>query len=139
MKIGRYSNIVKCTLEHIRFLAANSDESSIDWVAEYEKNPTMAFTLIADGVPVVAGGYFLVAPGTWRSWMIGSVDGWQKHWRSITRAALRMMQAMFEVGAKRLETCAPITRVKACRWYEKSLHMMLESVHDGVATFVRTA
>src|SRR5262249_33098205 len=67
--------------------------------------PGMRFTLLgADNMPACAGGYHEVSPGVWQSWMVGSCDGWEHSWRSITKASRWLMDGLFEMGARRLQT-----------------------------------
>lgn len=87
-----------------------------------------AFTVLGgDGVPIACGGYFWIDKGVWQSWMVGTPDGWETNWRTLTKACRWLMEAMFRVGAQRLVTLVQPTRVKTCEWYERSLGMVRES------------
>lgn len=105
------------------------------------------FTLLDDsGVPVIAGGYESVSDGVMRSWMVGTTDGWSKHWRSITKATRWMMDSLLASGIRRLETSVLASRGLTCHWYEKSLKMSPEGIWKGygrqgqdVAAYARTA
>jgi len=89
--------------------------------------PGVKFTLAArDGFPIVSGGYQEVNPGVWLSWMVGSMDGWDKHWRSITKATRWLMDGLLAEGARRLETVVLSSRTKTIEWYERSLGMEFE-------------
>ena len=76
----------------------------IDDVANGHFNrPGIRYTLLdANDAPVVAGGYDPVGPGIWQSWMLGTMDTWGKHWRSITKASRFVADQLFEDGARRL-------------------------------------
>jgi hypothetical protein len=90
--------------------------------------PGLAFTVMgSDGYPVAAGGFHEIAPGVWKGWMVGTMDGWRKHYRSITRATRWLMGQLIQVGAKRFCVNTLVSRTGATRWYERALGM----VHDG--------
>ncbi len=82
----------------------------------------------ADGMPVAAGGFHSVQPGVWESWMVGSAEGWSTHWRSMTKASRWLMRALFESGARRLQTHALSSRTLAGEWYVRCLDLKLEGV-----------
>lgn len=95
--------------------------------------------------PIVAGGYQLVGPDVWQSWMIGTMDEWGTHWRSITKATRRVMDELIAQGARRLQTTALASRTEAIHWYVKGLKMQPEGVMrnfgangEDVAMFART-
>lgn len=141
-------NIVPCSMWHLLYLCEHMRE---DEIAQYmaltgadSYKPEIAangmfnmggprFTLVDDdNLPVVAGGYAEVIPGVWNSWMVGTSEGWEKHWREITRASKWMIEFMFDkMGARRLETMALADRSAACFWYEKSLKMVPEGMRVG--------
>jgi len=109
--------------------------------------PGHKYTLIDDeGFPIVCGGYQEVQPGIWQSWMVGSMDGWGKYWRSITKASRWMMDGLMELGARRLQTNALASRTQAIEWYKRSLKMSYEgtwrrfgSNGEDVACFARVS
>lgn len=143
------SNVIPCTLPHLVYLCGRMREDEIvQYVAltgAEKYDPDVAavgmfsgngprFTMVGkDRMPVVAGGYNEVLPGVWNSWMVGTQDGWDKNWRSITRASRWMIDLMFEhFRARRLETMALADRSAACWWYEKSLGMVYEGTRVGL-------
>lgn len=70
------------------------------------------------GTPYCAGGYESVGPGVMQSWMIGTPDGWSRHWKQITRASRRVMDAIFEhTNTYRLQTNCLAKRTLAMKWY----------------------
>jgi hypothetical protein len=85
------------------------------------------------GTPIIAGGYDPLIPGVWQSWMVGTEDGWAKHWRDIHRATSWMIQQMMDNGARRLQTMALAKRTAACAWYEK-LGMRFAGIDAEFAT-----
>lgn len=85
------------------------------------------FTLVDnDRTPIIVGGYSPVIPGVWQSWMAGTDEGWKLHWRAITKSSRWLMDALFETGARRLQTNALASRKEALQWYEKGLHLQYE-------------
>jgi hypothetical protein len=73
----------------------------------------------ADGVPVACGGYDSVGVGVMQSWMVGTVEGWARHGRAITRETRRFMRVLLSVeGIRRLQTMCLADRAEARRWYE---------------------
>lgn len=117
-------------------------------IAMLDQGP--AFTVVGDidgrELPVCAGGYVRIVGGTWNSWMVGTMAGWEKHWRAITKGTLATMDFMFEVmDAHRLQTSALASRSAAIEWYTKGLKMKPEGIWTGyasgedVAAFARMA
>ena len=97
-----------------------------------------------DDIAVCVGGWDHVIPGVWQSWMVGTDDYWQKYWRSITKYTLRVMEGLFNDGARRLQTGALASRTRACEWYTRGLKMKPEGICRGfglngedMATFAR--
>lgn len=84
-----------------------------------------------DGRPVGAGGCEPMGMGVFRPWMAITTDGWTKHWRDVTKAARRAMDATFADGARRMETETLAGDAKAIAWYEKSLGMVREGFHPA--------
>lgn len=86
------------------------------------------FVIVADGLPVVAGGFVFVRPGVWQGWQAGTVDGWEKHWRTITKATRTLNDTMLaDPAVHRLQLCALAGREKAFEWYERSLRYTREA------------
>lgn len=83
-----------------------------------------------EGKPTCAGGYAPdpYMPGVWQSWMCGTPEGWEKHWRTITKATKWGIQQLLDGGARRLETNVLASREHAIQWYEQSLGMKYEGV-----------
>lgn len=70
-----------------------------------------------DGKPVCIGGYDMIREGVWQDFLIGSVEGWQNHWRSITKHCRRVMDVMLKTEAWRLQTVSLADRTRAHQWY----------------------
>ncbi len=107
-----------------------------------------AFTILdAKGIPVCAGGWESVTDGVMQSWMLGSMEAWDEHWRSITKGARWLMEELlYRRGIRRLQTNALASRAAACDWYVKGLRMEPEGVWrkfgrqgQDVACFARVA
>lgn len=101
------------------------------FAAEHYAKPGVKFALIDEStnLAIVAGGYELIGPGVWTSWMVGTMAHWDRHWRSITKATRRVMDDLLtQGGAKRLQTPALASRTHAGHWYMKGLGMQ----HEGV-------
>lgn len=144
------SNLVHCTPEHIAYLAAHARPDEIaqfkalggESLADYcNTREGPKFTVLAEGLPVAAGGYFLVDERTWQSWMVGTMDGWSRNWRSITKAVRWLIDAMMETCADRLETYVLTSRTKAIEWYERSLGFVRDDGYDDpvASLYVRVA
>lgn len=141
------SNLIPCRNAHLQYLCermrpdeieqyialTQHDTFNPDLVAlTFMNMPGLKFTLIDDDcLPVCAGGYHEVLPGIWQSWMVGTMDGWEKHWRSITKGSRWLMDGLFQMGARRLQTTALASRAHALQWYERSLGMQREGVMRG--------
>ena len=112
-----------------------------------------SFVLVDPGnLPVVAGGFEPISRGVVEAWMLGTMDGWAEHWRRITTACRRQMDAQcrraaggfrwrrsaaaggglmdgqFASGGRRVRICALASRTKTHEWYERGLGMQREGV-----------
>lgn len=132
--------------EIAQYEALVGEKWNVDEVANGHYNRSgVKFVLVDDGDnPIVAGGYDLVGPQVWQSWMIGTSASWDKHWISITKATRFLMDSLLEKDARRLQTSALADRELACKWYVKGLKMTPEGIMRGygvngedVATFAR--
>lgn len=93
--------------------------------------PGLKFTIIdKKGYPVCVGGFEEIRPKVFQCWMAGTMDGWAKHWRVMTKFTRRIMDDMFESGqAQRIQIYALSSRTEAHRWYEKGLQCAYEGEH----------
>ena len=156
------ANVVAPKNWHFQYLADHlrADEKS-HWLAfsgadvfdadvaaqAYMMTPGLAFTLLgSDGMPAVAGGFREVRKGAWEGWMVGTAEGWDRHWRGITRATRWLMGQLFVMGARRLSIDTVATRVDATDWYGRALGMRLEGVQrragahgEDIVTYSRIA
>ena len=123
--------VVRCALSEDKeqYQAMTGKEWVFDEVAnECFSKPGVKFVLLDDDKPFCVGGWKPVIDGVWQSWMIGDMTYWQTHWRSITKLCRKTMEIMFEGGARRLQTSATASRIKACEWYVRGLRMKQEGI-----------
>ena len=133
------SNIIRCKNVHLQYLCehAREDEKHQYMVLTNSEtyDPDRAaylfmgkqgpkFTALDDeNLPAAAGGYEMIFDGVWASWMVGTKEGWDKHWRSITKGCRWIMDGLFDGGARRLQTMALANRKQAIQWYIDGLKM----------------
>lgn len=102
--------------------------------------PGPKFVITADGLPVVAGGFWPVRPGVYEGWQAGTTAGWEQHWRTITKHTRRLNDALLAAGhCHRLQLCALAGRDKTFEWYERSLGYAREAVLTGYCANGRDA
>lgn len=76
-----------------------------------------------DGTPLAAAGMEPLGRGVWQCWMVGTLEHWGTHWRSITKYTRRIMGDALATGARRLQVCCLQSRQQARVWYERGLLM----------------
>lgn len=82
-----------------------------------------------DELPYCIGGYVEVRPYVWQTWMMGTQDGWDKHWRTITKESRRTMDELLKSGrAHRIQCYSLSARISAHNWYKRGLGMKFECV-----------
>ncbi len=80
------------------------------------------FVMFADGLPILGGGFYCIRPGVWEGWQAGTVAGWNRYWRSITKVTRRINDEMLaDPNVHRLQLCAMAGREKTFEWYERGL------------------
>lgn len=72
-----------------------------------------------EGRPIVAGGYTSTDEGQMDAWMVGTMAGWAKHWRVITKASRWMADNLLAMGVRRLQVWSLASRVDTGLWYER--------------------
>lgn len=106
-------------------LAYDADTAAMGFL----NTPGLHFAILrADGVPAVAGGFTRLRGATYEAWMVGTLNGWESHWRDITRAARWTMREQFRAGAQRVQIITLASREQAGEWYVYALGMQRESV-----------
>jgi hypothetical protein len=89
-----------------------------------------SFTAMGDdGLPFCVAGFEPVSPGVWQPWMAGTMEGWDKHWRFITKTTRRWMDQLFDNGARRIQTFALASRKDAHEWYARGMQQQFEGLH----------
>lgn len=141
------ANVVKTTHYDLLYLCQRMRPDEIEQLRAFfpmdDYEPEMAalmfankggpkFTLVdSAGLPLVAGGWESISDGVCQSWMVGTMAAWESNWRSITKSARWMMDAMLEGGIRRLQTSALASRSAACSWYIDGLRMTPEGIWRG--------
>lgn len=97
---------------------------------DFYNRPGVKLVILDGDTPIVAGGYDLIMPGVWQSWMIGTMDTWKTHWRTITKCTRRFMDGMLETE-RRLQTLVLASRVQTAEWYVRGLKMEYEGTLKG--------
>lgn len=80
------------------------------------------FVMLADDRPILGGGFYCIRPGVWEGWQAGTLAGWDRYWRSITKVTRKINDEMLaDPNVHRLQLCAMAGRDKTFEWYERSL------------------
>lgn len=98
-----------------------------------------AYALLGnDGCAIAVAGMQPVAPGVMEAWMVGTMDGWDRYWRTLTKLCRRQIDTALK-SAHRVQICSLASRVKAGEWYVRGLGMRREGLlrryangHDAV-------
>ena len=140
------NGVITCSLPVIQYLCANA---RADEIVQYEAltgrdydadEAAVGFYMAGpwriaatDGEkPIAAGGYQEITPGVFQSWMVGTQEGWDTHWRTIHRITRFLIQQMEDSGrVRRFQTNALASRTRACAWYER-LGMTYEGTMRGM-------
>lgn len=71
------------------------------------------------GRPFLVGGFHVDRPGVANVWLMGTMDGWEKHWRQITKICRRSIAAMIDSEFHRVEVTSLASRTEAGKWYAR--------------------
>ena len=86
--------------------------------ALYHLRPGPKWVLTADGEPIVIAGFDMLRPGVWQDWLFSVPAAWEPaNWRFVTKTSRRVMDAMLQGTAHRLQCISLASRVHAHRWY----------------------
>ncbi|HHA2878424.1 TPA: hypothetical protein ACOFC6_002270 [Stenotrophomonas maltophilia] len=78
--------------------------------------------MFADGLPILCGGFYCIRPGVWEGWQAGTMAGWDRYWRSITKVTREINDRMLaDPDVHRIQLCAMAGRDKTFEWYERGL------------------
>lgn len=98
--------------------------------AVYSLRPGPAWVLTADDKPIVIAGFDRIRPGVWQDWLLSTPVAWEKYWRGVTKYCCRVMDAMLQSEAHRLQCVSLASRIHAHRWY-RPLGLKLEGTLHG--------
>lgn len=70
------------------------------------------------GRPFIVGGFQVERHGVASVWLVGTADGWAKHWRMITKICRRSIAALLN-DFHRVEVTSLASRVHAHAWYRR--------------------
>lgn len=80
---------------------------------------------------IVAGGFEPIRPMVWQTWMAGTDQAWEKHWRRITKETRLLMDGLFAEGvAHRIQCYGLASRTAAHEWYARGMRLKFEGVHS---------
>lgn len=120
--------------ERAQWTAVTGDEWDADRIAvDHFTRAGIKYALVDESTneAIVVGGYSMIGPQVWQSWMIGTPENWEAHWFAITKHTRRVMDGLLKSGARRLQTTALASRERAIHWYTKGLGMQQEGVMRG--------
>jgi len=137
------TNVVIARNWHFQYLAEHMRPDEIEhWMAvtgasTYDpdacaaamiQSPGMKVAIVdGQGVPMIAGGYHETVPGVFEGWAVGSMEGWDSQWRSITKTARWLVgNAFAHLGARRVFITTLASRTCATDWYRRALGMQYE-------------
>lgn len=84
-----------------------------------------------NNLPLAAGCFERVREGVLETWAIGTLEAWDKHWRTITKVCRRQMDGLLASGVHRIQIVAMASRIEAHEWYERGLLMQREGLMKG--------
>jgi hypothetical protein len=98
--------------------------------AGFIATPGIKFSVLHnDGNPAITGGFHENSKGVWEGWMVGTPDGWERCWRSITKGSRWLVDELFVSGARRVFIATIAERESACAWYVDALGFQFEGMH----------
>lgn len=76
------------------------------------------WTICVGGEPTVVCGYLRERPGVWQDWLVSTPAAWgPTAWKGVTRRLRKLMDAMLETQAHRLQCISLRSRIQAHAWY----------------------
>ncbi len=85
------------------------------------------FALMDGNLPFCVGGWEPLIEGVYQGWMVGTVDNWDKYWRSITKFCRQSVELMFNLeDTRRLQIGVLASREKTCEWYSRGMKFHYE-------------
>lgn len=114
-----------------QFEAFTGEKFDVERVASvYSLREGPAWVLTVEGQPIVIAGFDMLRPGVWQDWLFSTPVAWEKHWRLVTKMSRKVMDAMLQSGAHRLQCVSLASRIHAHRWY-RPLGLRLEGTLHG--------
>jgi len=108
------------------------DWNESDAASDFYNRPGVQFVLLNEQeVPVCAGGWDPIIEGVYHAWMLGTMQYWEKYWRSITKHTKRVMDTMLKNNARRLQAGVLLSRTDTCDWFVRGLGMHHEGSYDN--------
>jgi hypothetical protein len=98
--------------------------------ALYSLRAGPSWVLTVEGEPICIAGFDMIRAGVWQDWMFSTPIAWSKHWRLVTKTSRKVMGAMLQSSAHRLQCVSLASRVHAHRWY-RTLGLELEGTLRG--------
>jgi hypothetical protein len=101
-------------IEALNGVAFDSDD-----VARQAANyPGLAWTIEAEGFPIVVGGFIPQRPGVYRTWFYATTDAWERFGRPVTKLVRQVLHQMLVEQAHRVEVVTLADRARTHWWYE---------------------
>lgn len=107
--------------------------SSLEWDPEMVANDLfnrqgVSFSMVDDNLAFAVCGWEPIIEGVWQAWMVGTMDNWEKYWRSITKLCRKTVAVMFAgETTRRLQISVLASRTKTCEWYVRGMKFKYES------------
>lgn len=98
--------------------------------AAYSLRGCPMWVLTIDDEPIVIAGFDRIREGVWQDWLFSTPAAWDTHWRTVTKYAKKVMDAMLRGEAHRLQCVSLASRIHAHRWY-RPLGLELEGTLRG--------
>jgi hypothetical protein len=106
----------------------------LDEVVNYLYNrPGAKTVLLDDKNPVVIWGWEPANVGVANLWGLGTMEHWDRYWRSITKYVRRDIDNLLNGGVRRVQILALTKRKKTCEWFRRGLRLEEEATLKGFA------
>lgn len=69
------------------------------------------------GVPVMLGGFQMLAPGVWQDWLLSTELAWTRYPKAATRVCRQQINLMLETEAHRVQATCLASRQRVRDWY----------------------
>ncbi len=105
----------------------------VEWDTEIVVNDLfnrvgVKFAIMNENIAIAVLGWEPIIPGVWQAWMVGTMDNWDKYWRSLTKLCRETVRIMFaSEETRRLQIGVLASRKKTCEWYIRGMKFHYES------------